>query len=68
MHEGDHGIMDHTHEELDKKFGHSHVPGSGGHHHHHHDHDTSGSDKTIQIAAAFLVAAMVILFVVFRVM
>lgn len=67
MHEGDHGIMDHTHEELDKKFGQSdpsHSCGSG----HQHDHPGKDSDRWIKIVAAFVVLAMISLFVVYKIL
>ncbi len=63
MHEGDHGIMDHTHEELDKKFG---SKGNCCGHHHHQEEKERSSDLILKIGAAIIVLVVIGIFIAYR--
>ncbi|MCG8335975.1 MAG: hypothetical protein MJE63_15775 [Proteobacteria bacterium] len=65
MHEGDHGIMDHTHEELEKKFGDQNKADCCGHHHH-REEEKQSSDLGLKIGAAIAVIVVIGIFIAYR--
>ena len=65
MHEGDHGIMDHTHEELKKKFGDPSKSECCGHHHH-QEEKTQSTDLGLKIGAAIIVIVVIGIFIAYR--